>query len=507
MIAMPIETPNWRRMTSLLDRPISGISCVIGWISASTLFVGLTALIGGPSESDASVSAYITLSIAHGNFACSYAPIGTFHHIGIAYPYVLIAPLYPLLSGGFLALTHLTNSVPFPAPAQLEPHCLNTYTAMYGWLGKSDAILTTVRVGYLTWLALVAGAVAVLRAAGRGRRGWEPVALVLLAIAPPVLECLTIYFHPQDLMAMGLVLGCLACAIRRRWALTGVLLGLAFVTNQFVLLVAAPLFVLVPKGHRARFVGAASGSIALVALPMILVTSGGALKPSVIGSGFEVIFGGTVLAETHLKGGLLFAVSRLLPIVLSMLIARWASRRLGDKVLEPIPLLSIIAMALSLRLVFEIYLWGYYFMATAVLFILIDVIAGQIRGHLLAWLALGALVFNPVPLVVVSNYRSWDLSAHELMPQLFAAVALALILIDLARRHIRWYIVGWLALVSLTFVKFPWYHEVLRHPMPKWFWQIIIVPIAVGLAASPLLSAVRKHSEFERTSANAKLNG
>ena len=55
----------------------------------------------------------------------------------------------------------------------------------------------------------MAGIIALLRVSGRGRRGWEPLAFFLVACTPPVFTCLTYYFHPPDLLAMGLILaGC-----------------------------------------------------------------------------------------------------------------------------------------------------------------------------------------------------------------------------------------------------------------------------------------------------------
>jgi len=54
--------------------------------------------------------------------------------------------------------------------------------------------------------------------------------------------------------------------------------------------------------------------------------------------------------------GLLLIESRILPIVLAVMLAWWATRRLGSSVLEPLPLVSLIATSLGLRLVFDQYL-------------------------------------------------------------------------------------------------------------------------------------------------------
>ena len=75
---------------------------------------------------------------------------------------------------------------------------------------------------------------------GRGSRGWEPATLVVVACLLPVWMCVQSFFHPQDLLAMGLALCAMACACHGRWAGAGVLVALAVLAQQFTLLVAVP---------------------------------------------------------------------------------------------------------------------------------------------------------------------------------------------------------------------------------------------------------------------------
>jgi hypothetical protein len=211
-------------------------------------------------------------------------------------------------------------------------------------------------------------------------------------------------FHPQDLLAMGLVLGGVACVRRSWWVWAGVLFGLAVTSQQFALLVVAPLFVVAPANRRIRFAAAVLGTAALVVLPMVAVTSGRALGPVLIGSGNTPSVGGTVLWELHLHGAVLVGLSRVLPIILAMTLASWAVRRLGTAVLEPVPLMALVATSLSLRLVFEQNLFGYYFTALAVSLVLLDVIRGRIRGQLVLWITLVTpLAFNPSPWTLPSG--------------------------------------------------------------------------------------------------------
>ena len=71
--------------------------------------------------------------------------------------------------------------------------------------------------GYVIWLFLMVGLILLLRASGRGRTGWEPTALIIVACLPPVWMCIEMYAHPQDVVALGFALAAMACALRDRW--------------------------------------------------------------------------------------------------------------------------------------------------------------------------------------------------------------------------------------------------------------------------------------------------
>jgi hypothetical protein len=490
--APPVRNDGDRMTASLaswMDRPLSGGSCLLGWIAATAVFFAWVRLFGGPAYVDAVESVYSTWAIAHGHLACAYPPGTPYHFTGVGHPIPFIAPLWPLISGGVTALTQIGHNVPFPSSAALGPHCSTALTAMTRWSARSGALTTTMKVGYLCWFPLMAGVIAVLRASGRGRSRWEPAVLVALACVPCVLMPLLDDFHPQDLLAMGLVLGGVACARRGSWAWAGVLLGLAVTSQQFALLVLAPLLVVAPANRRIRFVGAAIGAAAAIILPMVAVSSGRALGPVLIGSGNTPSVGGPLVWELHLHGALLVGVSRVLPIVLAMVLASWALRRLGPAVLEPVPLLALVATSLSFRLVLEQNLFGYYFMALAVALVLLDVVRGHIRGQLGAWIALVALAFDPAP---------WKMQLREYLPPVLMLLVLALIVRDALKGRIRWYLVAWFVLVAATFVKFPMTSLPLRHPLPTWLWQVILVPTGLWLAAQPLFSFEGSQASFEQ---------
>ena len=416
-----LDRPSW------FDRPLSNRWCVFGWVVATVTFVGVTQFLGGPTQIDASLSLYSTWAIAHGQLACAY-PAGSAGGIPLR------PPLYPLISGAFAALTHIGHGVTFPSRAALGAGCAQEVGVMARWAQRSGATLPSIRLGYVSWIALLAGFVSFLRASGRGRCGWEPTGLVVLAVAPPVIMSIQDIFHPEDLLAMGLALGSLACVRRGSWAWAGVLLGAAILSQQFILLIAAPLLVVAPRDRRIRFAGSVVGSAAIVVAPMAVMTSGRVLG-SVIGVGNTPLGGATVLAQLHLHGAAEVALSRVLPVVLAMAMAGWAQRTLGRAILEPLPLASLAATALTLRLVFEVNLYGYYFMAVAVMLIVLDVLRGRISIYLIGWFALLLLAFDPV--------HGGD--------------------------------------------------KLLRDSPPIWLWQIFLVPVAIALAARPMISAVRNH--------------
>lgn len=465
--------------SSWLDRPLTKWWCAFGWLGATAFFVLLTRLLGGPSQADAVESVFTTWAIAHGHLSCAYLT-------GRVNGGTFVAPLlYPLIAGGVAAVARIGHSVPFPTQAQLGNHCAHAVAAMTQWSLKSDAIVPTVRIGYLGWFILLAGVVTLLRASGRGRCGWEPAAAILLAGAPPIFMCYQDVFHPQDLVAMGLILAGVACAHRGSWIWAGVLLGLAVTTQQFALLALAPLLVLAPGVQRIRYAAGAAVSMALVIVPMVALTSGRALRAALIGSSQVTLgtntrssTGGTVLWELHVHGALLFVLARFVPIVLAMALAWWAVHRFGPITLDTVPLLTIIATSLLLRLVFEENIFGYYFMAVAVMLIMLDVVRGRVRGYTVAWLGLVTLVFDPVP---------WGhQTLHQAIPVVIGSIGLSFIVADVVRGRVRWYLVAWLVVVVLTCEPLVWGLSVGRQVLPNSLWQVALVATALWLIVGPI---------------------
>jgi hypothetical protein len=417
--------------SSALNRRLSDGWCFVGWLAASIIFIGGTQLIGGPTSGDAADSLNTTWAISHGALSCAYAPRNQF---GLPFT----GPLYPWISGGLAALVRIGHRAPFPTSADFGAHCATAVSSMYYWTLRSGALKPTLLLGYAGWFVLLVGVITILRRTGRGRSGWEPLTVILLAIVPPVFMSLREYFHPQDLLAMGLILCGVACAQRGAWFCAGICLGLAFTSQQFTLLALAPLAVIAPKDQLAKLTTATLGAVVVVMAPLALFAPRASLAAVLTGSG-TTWTSATILDLTHLSGPLLFLCSRFVPIAAAMLLAWWAQHRLGAALLEPIPLLSLIATSLSLRLVLEVNLWGYYFMAVAVAVLLVDVLRGQLRLSYFAWLILIVLAFRPV----IGANSSWAAES-------------------------TWW-------------------------LPLWAWQLVLAPGAVYLAFSPLAHTVKSH--------------
>ena len=393
----------------------------------------LTEAVGGPTAGDAQQSVYAAWAIAHGHVGCAYPPTSVAG-------YTPTAPVYVLVSAALVAVFQVGSAVSFPGAAQLGAHCASASQAITVWSFHVGALHETLRFGYVAWFVLAAGVVAALRATGRGRCGWEPLALFVVACLPPVVMCLAEFFHPQDLIATGLSLFAIAAVRKDRWVLAGVALGLAVISQQLAILVAVPLVILVPARHRARLFVSAGSVVVVVAAALGSLTGGRALPTVLVGTGTTSV-ATSILTEVGAHGGVQFAVSRIVPLALAGLLAQWTVTRLGDRALGSVPLLSIVATSLALRLPFDVAIWGYYLAPAAVFLVVLDVTRGRLRVTFLAW----------VVVVAVASLRGVLVYA----PGAFA--------------------------------------------VPLWLWQVVIDGGAVALAVAPLLGEVSAARSAEAT--------
>lgn len=475
------------KLTSYLSRPISSDRAVMGWIVTTGVFFSLTQFLGGVVEGDSAQSIYSTWAVQHGQFACIYPPATTFHFPLIALPYAFVAPFWPLLSGGLAAIFQIGHAIPFPS---LGAHCANASPAIYHWFVASGSGLPTVRLGYFAWVFLLVGVVAYLRSIGRGKTLWEPFTLLVLAVTPSVFMTLTQYFHPQDIIAVGLSLVGLSFVQRDKWLWAGVFLGLAFTSQQFAILPIALVLVLAHRSKWTKLIVGLTIGVSIIDLPVVIVTSGHGLRTAILGSSRNVAnsTGGTVLWEAHLHGMLHFFVARMMPVLAIMALAWWAKRRLDSRVFEPVVFTSLILLAMTVRIFFEVNLFGYYFMAMAIMIILLDIVRGHIRGATMAWLIMVTVAFDPIPFGFVSNDHSLlNATLYRDLPLALIAIVIAILAIGSVRHHFRWY---WIVALGATLpVGVQSHSAAFGSPVvPHWIWQIVLVTMAIYLAVGPLRS-------------------
>lgn len=421
------------RLVTWLTRPLSLSWCIVGWACVVALMIVIATIWGGPSSADAPAPDNTTWLIAHGDFGCAYPTAASV-------VYQTTAPLYPLISGALAATARIGHVLTFPSSAQLGKSCSTAVEALYQWSFHSGALAPTLRIGYLGWLAVIAGVVSIIRSLTKRGTRMEVAAIALVACLPPVYMPLLQYFHPEDLLATGLALGGVAMVLRDRWLAAGLVLGLAVLSQQFTLLILIPLLVVAPRTKLLRILGGAAASIAIVGLPLLAITSGRAITSILVGTG-DV--GGTnvSLYGIPLHNSLTLASIRLAPIALCALVAWWALGRLGTRVLEPLALLSLLSLSLALRLVFEVSLYGYYLMSVSVLLLLVEIATGRIRVLYIVW----------------TGIATWATVGGGLVDHgAFVGVAVQV-------------------------------------------WQLLIVGGAIYLAASPLLVATRFESPIETT--------
>ena len=471
-------------LSDKLNRPLSTRLCVLGWLVSIGLFVALVGFLGGPSSFDSQESIYSTWAIAHGEVACAYPSV-----VQAGDPSV--APLYPLLSGGIAAVARIGTGVPFPSAATLGPGCRKGLAAMNQWYPDSRALNPTQWIGCVAWLALMVGVIVWLRTSGRGRCGWEPATLLFVAGLLPVWMCVQSDFHPQDLLALGLALAATACARRQRWLTAGILLALAVLSQQFALLVAVPLLVLAPRAKKIPLTCAALLTGMIVVLPLTVLTSGRVLRAIALGTGDNTSKGGTVLWETHAYGVAGVLLYRVAPIVVSALLSWWAVRRLGHRALDPVPLMSLVAVSLGLRLVFEESLNAYYFMALAVTLVVLEATRGSIRRTVVAWLLVLTVVICRISFLPFGRTRLGPYFQTGIVPLVIGAAMVVAVVAQLLRRGDRRNLWPWAAVaaVDLVFVlpggnRFSAGHVI-------WFWQIVLVVPGLLLAAQPLRNSVK----------------
>jgi hypothetical protein len=270
------------------------------------------------------------------------------------------------------------------------PWCKPAQLATHHWY-RSQAVL-----GLVAWLVLALGCIRLLRAAGAGGGLAELVLVLVLAAIPAASDSIVETFHPQDLVSVGLTCAAIAEVLRRRWVATGVLFGVAFLCKQFALLPLIAVLLAVP-GWRER-VRVATPVLVVVAcgiIPFAAVDPSGTWSTlSAVQSGGVVkLSTGTVLGMTNLPESTKLVIARDGPVVLALVMSLWARRRVGIRLLSPVPLIGLATACLAGRLVAEVWFASYYLLAVSAGLLLLDLARRRLPVASFLWIAVtGALV-------------------------------------------------------------------------------------------------------------------
>jgi hypothetical protein len=125
--------------------------------------------------------------------------------------------------------------------------------------------------------------------------------------------------------------------------------------------------------------------------------------------------------------------------------------------------------------------------------ILLDVARGHLRGAVLCWVVLVTLAYD-TGAFLMSSSEIPGLALRQHLPEILALGGLLVIVADMMRGRIRWYLLGSVVLLMYGFVNWPFVSEPFWSQFPILFWQLVLVSTGVGLAAAPLLSYVQQHS-------------
>jgi hypothetical protein len=374
------------------------------YIGAGVVFVAIVFIRGGPNpaETDAHAVTLPATAISHGDLR------GAEHQTLVPNP-----PGYPLLTSPLvLAFRPWIGSPRWcddkPVPEILKTpeargflSILGPCTARHGpdhgrpypiWY-RSQAVLA-----FLGWIVLALGAGMLLRASG-GAVMAEALLVLALAVLPSASDAIAQTFHPQDLMSVGFSCAAMSQALRRRWVAVGVLFGVAFLCKQFAVLPLLAVLSAAPDWRaRARVVVLVVPVVAAGVVPFYLVAPVDTVRAMT-----AVFVAGVRLEKTPSVVGLLdilektkLQIARDAPIVLAAVLVLWARWRARAALLAPVPLVGLALACLATRLVFEISLLNYYFLAVGVALLVLDAIRRRLPVWSLGWIVATRFVLTPM---------------------------------------------------------------------------------------------------------------
>jgi hypothetical protein len=382
----------WRRLDA---KPIPPRLRLVVHAGACAIFVIVIFVRGGPNpaETDAHAITFPTTAISHGDLGG--AERQTLVPDPPGYP-LLMSPLV-LAFRPWIGSPRWCDDKPIPAILRapgaaffrsiLMP-CATQHSTDHGkplpiWY-RSQAVLAL-----LGWIVLAVGAVMLLRSSGAGRGPAEAALLLALAVLPPASDAIAQTFHPQDLMSVGLACAGISQALRRRWVLVGALFGVAFLCKQFAILPLLAVLAAAPTWRaRARAVLPAAAVVGAAVLPFYLAAPVDTVHAltAVYVAGVKYVRTPTVVGVLHIGEKLKLEIARDAPIVAAAALVVWARWRARRRLLAPAPLVGLALACLATRLVFEVGILNYYFLAVGVAFLLLDFVCRRPPVWSAAWI-------------------------------------------------------------------------------------------------------------------------
>jgi hypothetical protein len=420
----------WR--LDLGSTPRSGRLRWAAYGGALAVFVTIVFLRGGPNpaETDAHAVTLPTTAISHGDLRT--AERDTLVPNPPGYPLLmspLVLALRPWIGSPRWCDDKAIPAILKTAGDEYFLSILGPCTAHHGpdhgkpypiWY-RSQAILAI-----LGWIVLAAGAVMAVRAAGSGGGVAEALLVGALAVLPAASDAIAQTFHPQDLVSVGLICAGIAQALRRRWVVVGVVFGLAFLCKQFAVLPLLAVLAAAPGWRaRARIVVPVVGVVAVGVVPFYLVAPVDTVRAmtAVFVSGVTMEKTPTLIGLMAINENVKLEIARDAPIVAAGLLVVWARWRAGGALLSPPALVGLCVACLATRLVFEISLLNYYFLAVGAGLLVLDFTARRVPVWSVAW-------------IVATRFGLSPLAAHvslTLTAALFLVAALVPIVLGLVQ--------------------------------------------------------------------------
>ncbi len=365
-----------------LRRASAGATGVV-FVVSFIVFILLVERTWGINSSDSGTVLPTATLWAHGLGGCALVtPAG-------ASTYPLSGPVFPLLDAFLQWVLRLGRSPPFPAHLAAH-HCANAYSGAFTWVTTVPLGNQELNVGLVTWPVLALGALSFLRTTPGSHTRSEWLLLGVLALSPGAVFAFTDYYHPEDLLALGLLLACAGALRRAHYVAVGVLGVLAFASQQNVVLALLVIALALPHARAVR--RAALGSILSVLVlevPLVLWSGPRILSVTLVGTGLtDNPAWGTWMAQLHLAGSSALWISRAGPLLATALLLAWLRRR----PLSALGLLGAFEVVFTARLVFEENLWGYYGLAILTCWTLTGVVRQRLEVGVVVWAAL--LVLN-----------------------------------------------------------------------------------------------------------------